>query len=120
MTIHEAGIASNIIKIVENTARSNQLVRIQKVELEIGPFSGVQIDALQFALNVLCKETILAKSEFDFHSSPLLLYCRLCHNEYAAEPEDLICPGCLKADFEIKQGQTMLIKAIHGEKIKYG
>ena len=86
------------------------------IELEIGAFSGVQVDALQFALDALRKDTILSNAEFNFQTPPLLLYCQICENEYAAEPEDLICPGCMKADFKIRQGQELLVKAIHGEK----
>ena len=76
----------------------------------------MQVDALQFALDVLRKDTLLSNAEFNFQTPPLLLYCRICENEYAAKLEDLICPGCMKADFEIRQGQELLIKAIHGEK----
>ena len=43
------------------------------VELEIGAFSGVQVDALQFALDALRKDTILSNTQFNFQTPPLLL-----------------------------------------------
>ena len=101
---------------MEETANTHHLCVIQKIELVIGAFCGVQVDALLFALNALRKDTILSEAEIIITSPPLVLYCLNCKNEYSATIEDLICPGCLKADFEIKHGQEMLVKAIHGEK----
>ncbi len=82
----------------------------------IGAFSGVQVDALQFALGALAKGTILENTAFIYHTPNLLLFCRQCENEYVAEPDDLLCPVCLQADFEVRQGQEMLVKTIRGEK----
>ena len=73
-------------------------------------------DALIFALDALRDNTILSKSEIIINTTPLLMYCLNCRNEYAGAPDDLICPGCMKANFDIKQGQELLVKAIHGEK----
>ena len=101
---------------MEETANTHHLCVIQKIELVIGAFCGVQVDALLFALNAFRKDTILSEAEIIIVSPPLLLYCLNCENEYSATIEDLICPGCLKADFRIKQGQEMLVRAIHGKK----
>ena len=84
--------------------------------MDIGAFCGVQVDALQFALQALTQKSILLNTEFVIHTHPLLLHCRTCDNDYAADPDDVICPGCMKADFAIRQGQEMIVKAILGEK----
>lgn len=86
------------------------------MELEIGAFSGVQIDALQFALQALTPNTILASTEFVYHTTLLKLYCTNCDDFYIAEPQDLICPNCMRSDFEIIQGCEMVVKSIQGEK----
>jgi len=91
-------------------------VRVEEVELVIGAFSGVQVEALQFALEALSKGTILENTTFIYHTPHLLLYCQHCENEYVADPEDLLCPTCLQANFEVRQGQEMLVKTIRGEK----
>lgn len=84
------------------------------MDLEIGALSGVQIDALQFALDALKPPTMLSKAEFGFSTPLLLLYCRVCKNEYVAQIDDLICPGCMQADFEIRQGNEIKITTIQG------
>jgi hydrogenase nickel incorporation protein HypA/HybF len=100
---------------VEKSANEHQLAAVSKIDLRIGAFSGVQADALLFALNALRRNTILSNAEIDIESPPLILYCQNCENEYLAKPDDLVCPGCLKADFKIIQGQEMFVKAIQGE-----
>jgi hydrogenase nickel incorporation protein HypA/HybF len=84
--------------------------------LEIGALSGVQIDALQFALDALVPSTALSEVEFEYHTPLLLLYCRICKNVYVAAINDFICPGCMGSDFDIKAGNELKIISIHGEK----
>jgi Zn finger protein HypA/HybF involved in hydrogenase expression len=76
--------------------------------------SGVQIDSLKFALDALKPATMLSQAEFFFSTPLLLLYCRDCKNEYVAQIDDLICPGCMRSDFEIRQGNELKITAIQG------
>ena len=82
--------------------------------MEIGALSGVQVDALQFALEAITCSTPLEKTIFHNHISPLLLFCRGCANEYVADPEDMLCPACFQSDFEIRQGTAMRVKTIRG------
>jgi hydrogenase nickel incorporation protein HypA/HybF len=91
------------------------LIKVDMVELEIGVFSGVQVDALQFALKALTPKTTLKSTDFVCHTTLLKLYCHHCNDFYIADPQDLICPHCLKSDFKVITGCEMLVKSIHGE-----
>ena len=82
--------------------------------MEIGQFSGVEPDLLQFAFEVINKGTIMEKTEVEILTPPLLLYCRSCEVEYLGELEDLRCPVCLGEDFDVLQGREMLVKSIVG------
>ena len=85
------------------------------MEIDIGAFCGVQTDALRFALSALTPQTLLQSTEFLINTVPILLYCKKCKNNYAADIEDLVCPGCNCADYEIIQGKEMTVKSISGE-----
>lgn len=89
-------------------------MRIVQVDLEIGPFSGVEVDALHFALSVLSPGTLLENACINIDTPYLLLYCPVCDNEYIGELDDLVCPGCLGSAFEVRRGREMLVKAIRG------
>lgn len=88
--------------------------------IDIGAFSGVQIDALEFALDALKPQSILEHAAFTINSIPILLFCKVCENHYAADMDDLICPGCNKADFVVIQGKEMVVKSVAGEKQNHG
>ena len=113
-TIHEAGIAQNILRIVEGAALDNGLSFVQRVVLEIGSFSGVDATALEFALNVLRRGTVLASAEVEYQVPPLVLYCRDCEDEYVADVEDLACPACTGRQFDVVQGRELRVKTIAG------
>ena len=114
--IHEAGIAANIIAIVNDIAHQNGLEIIHSVEIDIGAFSGVQIDALNFALSALTPQTNLQNTEFIINAIPIVLFCQICKNKYVADIDDLVCPGCNCADFLVMNGKEMIVKSIAGEK----
>jgi len=113
--IHEAAIARNIVRIVEEAARSNHLSCVSKIVLEIGQFSGVEVGALDFAFSVFKEGSILETAEFEYLRPPLMLFCKHCETEYLGDWEDLECPACLRTDFNIIQGQELKIKSIAGD-----
>jgi hydrogenase nickel incorporation protein HypA/HybF len=82
--------------------------------VEIGAFSGVEPELLQFAFSVLKKKTLLVDAEIVINVPPLVLYCRNCETDYLGNVEDLRCPVCLGENFDIKQGRELKVKAISG------
>ena len=82
--------------------------------MEIGAFSGVEPELLQFSFSVIKKKTILKEAELVIAVSPLLLYCRDCETDYLGDVEDLRCPVCLGENYDIKQGRELKVKAISG------
>lgn len=107
-------IAENVLHIAERAARENNLKRIARVVLEIGQFSGVEPELLRHAFGVIKKGTILEQAEIEMQTPPLLLYCRICENEYLGEMDELRCPLCLKEEFNILKGREMVVKSIIG------
>jgi len=113
--MHEAGIAQNILRIVEEAARVNRLSRVKTILLEIGQFSGVGVEALEFAFDALSGRTILEGAEIVYQTPPLVLFCINCQNEYLADCEDLRCPACMGTESTVVQGQELVVKSIIGQ-----
>jgi hydrogenase nickel incorporation protein HypA/HybF len=64
--MHELSIAMNIIDIANEQAKINNLSAIDEIEIEVGELSGVETDALKFAMEVVTRDTILEKSRKTF------------------------------------------------------
>ena len=84
------------------------------MELEIGAFSGVEPELLQFAFSIIKKNTILEDSEIKINVPPLILFCNNCETDYLGDLEDLRCPVCLGEDFKVHQGRELRVKSIVG------
>ena len=100
------------MKIVEQAAAENGLARVSKVAIEIGQFSGVEVDALEIAFSAYRKGTILEGAEIKYLTPPLLLFCRDCQNEYVGDVEDLRCPACEGSRYRVVQGRELKVKSI--------
>jgi hydrogenase nickel incorporation protein HypA/HybF len=116
--MHEAGIAESILGIANDVARENSLAHISTINVQIGQFTGIEADSLDFAFQLMTKETLAEGAELVIERTPLLLRCKSCEGEYSGEPDNLICPLCGAEDFMILQGREMVVKSITGEKIE--
>jgi hydrogenase nickel incorporation protein HypA/HybF len=114
--MHEAGIAESILGIAGDVARENNLARITTVTIQLGKFTSIEEDSLDFAWQVMSKDTLAEGAELVIEKTPLLLRCKKCDGEYSGDFENLICPNCGAEDFLILQGREMVVKAITGEK----
>jgi hydrogenase nickel incorporation protein HypA/HybF len=90
--MHETGIAASIIEIAEGAARGAPIL---KVHLQLGAFTGVVREALEFAFEALKEGTLAARAELEIEIIPLVAACPGCG--WTGAPEEdycLICPRC--------------------------
>src|SRR5512145_254184 len=99
--MHEFSIIQNIINIVLDTAKQNNIEEIRIVEIEVGQASGVIRHALEFAWESAIQDTILINSVLKINEIPLLLKCRACNNEYNSSDIFDVCPLCGEINSEI-------------------
>lgn len=110
--MHELSIALNIVEIIEENAKAENLDRISEIELEVGSSSGVVVEALKFALEEAVKSTVMEHAKIVFHEIPSILRCDSCNHEF--EPEDIFtpCPKCGHLYSDVIQGEEMKIRKI--------
>ncbi|HOV10346.1 MAG TPA: hydrogenase maturation nickel metallochaperone HypA [Bacteroidales bacterium] len=110
--MHELSIATNIIEIAEDFARSHQAEKISRIELEIGQLSGIVTDSLQFALELAVKNTVLEFAEVIIKEIPGKSRCNKCQAEFGNNDWYTPCPACHSIDSEIISGKELQIKSI--------
>ncbi len=113
--MHEFSLAQNIIEIVDDTLKQHGAHQAKEIELEIGTLSGVEISALEMALESLKPGTIIENTKVKLIITKAKAICRNCKNEYF--PEDLFspCPKCSGYGPEIISGKELLVKSIVAE-----
>lgn len=110
--MHELSIAQNIIEIAESNARSNHAGTITEIEVEIGSVSGVIYEALDFAMQVAVKNTLLENAEIKISVIQAKAKCKGCHQEFTLQDEYAICPFCSCLKYDIFQGKELRVVSI--------
>ncbi|CUS81253.1 hydrogenase nickel incorporation protein HypA/HybF [Candidatus Kryptobacter tengchongensis] len=113
--MHELSIAQSIIEIAENTAKEHNSNIIKKIKVQIGEFSGVVKEALEFSFNVAKNGTIAEKAELEVEIIKFKAVCNICG--FILESMDdfnLFCPKCFEP-MEIVSGREMKIEYIEIE-----
>ncbi len=96
--MHEPSIAQAILDRAPAVSEKNGNARVIKVGLRIGEISGVEIDALRFGFEALCKGTAMETTALDVELCKRRQRCRACAAEFEPETFVTTCPSCASDD----------------------
>ena len=117
--MHEIGIATEIISIVENEASKRGLDGIAEIKLKIGALAGIDPEALKFGFAAATAETSLSTARLDIQWLPAKGRCRVCGREFEIDDLIFLCPHCDNTDVELIQGEELdIVHIIATEKIE--
>lgn len=92
--MHEASLAGGVLSIVEQAARREGFKRVGSIRLEVGQLAGVELRALQFALEAMAPGTLLEGARFEFDQPPGVAWCLACGRETPLAQRGEPCQHC--------------------------
>ena len=110
--MHELTIAQSIVELADEIAVKENAVAVQTIEIEIGALSGVVLDALEFALKIMVKNTKLEKAKINYLKVDGLADCSNCNSQFKTNDLLAFCPKCNHANFRIIDGKQLRIKSL--------
>lgn len=110
--MHELSIAVEIVELAEEAARGQQAESVSKVVLEIGTLSGIEFDALSFAMTEAVKGSLLEKAEIAYMIIDAVAVCEECCNEFPTSEYFSLCPVCNSMHTSFIKGKELKIKSI--------
>lgn len=110
--MHEVSLMKNLLETVERAACAEGGGPVKVIHLRIGEMSGVNIDALAFAFDVLKKGTVAEGGELEFERVPLEAKCRACGARFHPDGFVFLCGDCSSGDLEITSGREMQVDYI--------
>ncbi len=110
--MHEVSLMKNLLETVEHAASAEGGGPIKVIHLRIGEMSGVNIDALTFAFDVLKKGTVAERGKLEFEQVPLEAKCRACGARFHPDGFVFVCGECSSGDLEITSGREMQVDYI--------
>lgn len=111
-TMHELSLAMSVKEIVEDAAEKNGAARVREVNIVVGEFSSVSVDALEFAMEVAKKGTIFEQANINIKSVKTILACSQCRAETPMEDYVFRCGACGSGAVSIVSGDRMYVDSI--------
>ena len=113
--MHELGLAMNVREIVEEAAKENGAARIREVNIVVGEFSSVAIDALEFAMEVAKRDSMLEDAKINIKSTKTILLCSECGKETVMADFIFKCNSCGSGAVRVIAGDRMYVDSIDVE-----
>jgi hydrogenase nickel incorporation protein HypA/HybF len=117
--MHELSIVEALIEQVHREMRRSGVEgKVVKLELSIGRLSGVHVDSVRFAFDLLSPETVLAGAEIAVHETKPTCRCNDCGK--LTEVNDIVfhCPQCASEKIVIEGGRELLLQTINVDEEK--
>lgn len=114
-SMHEIGIASSVLDVVRGELKGRPGSRAVKVGLRIGMLSGVDPEALRFAVETLVSGTELDRLALDMEFCPRRQRCGGCGHEFDVEDYIFACPECGQPDTANIGGDEMEVTFLEVE-----
>src|ERR1039457_1815653 len=110
--MHEVSIMEEAVRMAVDAAKSAGKSRVLALRLRVGTLSGVVPEALRFAFDVVCRDTIAEGASLEMETVPAAGWCPVCRAEFACA--DLIseCPHCHNPNGELRRGRELEIASV--------
>ena len=110
--MHEFSLAQNIVEIVEESIVANNVSNVEEIVLEIGTLAGVEIPALELALESLKPNSVLKDSTIQISILEAEAVCEDCSSLFVPTDAYTACPDCGSFRKKILTGTELKVKSI--------
>ena len=113
--MHEMSVCLALLDQVRAIAADRQASRATRIELDIGPLSGVEADLLQNAWPIASAGTIAAGADLLINAADIVVRCTQCDAETNARPNRLVCGSCGDFRTTVVTGDEMILRRVELE-----
>lgn len=114
--MHEVAIVDALIaQVEEEVRRAGASGRVVRLELSVGRISGVSVDAIRFALELLAPGTIVESAHVEIRQPSAVVSCAACGHRAEIENIPARCPRCESHELSVEGGRELLLESIELE-----
>ena len=110
--MHELSLAGGVLRLVEQAAAREGFARVQRLVLEAGALSGVEVQSLRFALEALAPGTCLAGSTIEIEEPPGQAWCLGCSESVPLAVRGEACPRCGSYQLQPTGGTELRVREL--------
>ena len=108
--MHEMSLCENILEILTEQAKTQAFSKVDLVRLEVGPLSGVEVDALRFGFDVVMRGSLAEDAKLEILCPEATAWCLPCGETVAISERYDPCPKCGSHQLQITSGDALRIK----------
>ena len=108
--MHEFALAQDIIETISRSV-TEKLEKITALHIEVGEFSGVVLDSLEFGLTVVLEDKNLFNIKINMNTVPATVVCE-CRHEYHIKDILESCPKCQSYKRKFTSGADVIIRSV--------
>jgi hydrogenase nickel incorporation protein HypA/HybF len=118
--MHEVSVMSGIVESVLKELEKHQVIRVEEVQLTLGELTYLGEEQLQFAYEIITRDTPLEGSKLVIEPEDTELQCVSCGYqgpadklgaEYHMSMPSLVCPKC-KGKVRVLKGQSCRVTSL--------
>ena len=110
--MHEMSLCEGILQILQDEAVAQSFRRVRMVCLDIGELAAVEVDALRFCFDVVCRDSLAEGAILRIERSPGRGWCMACGDSIAVASRLDACPVCGSHQVQVTGGDAMRIKEL--------
>lgn len=110
--MHELGVVFEVVKTIEDFARTNGLKEIDTIVLQVGELSSMIPKYLKDCFPAAIDGTALVDTKLKIEILPGNGMCNKCHKVFNILKNMSICPHCQSEEWELISGKEFMIKEV--------
>ena len=110
--MHEMSVCLALINEVERIAAERNAGSVSRIEVGIGPLSGVEAVLLDRAFPLAAAGTSAEHAELVIETTDIVVHCSQCGEESAARANRLLCDACGDYRTRILSGEEMILQRV--------
>lgn len=112
--MHELSILMEVVRIVEEQARKQNIDSVKGIVLQVGELSSVVPRFMEeYFPNVVDGNPMFKDTELEIETIPGIAKCQKCGTEFNVVENKGWCPNCGSFDKDLVCGDEFLIKEIY-------
>lgn len=116
--MHELSVCLSLVDQVRHIAGERGARRVARIELKIGPLSGIEPDLLRNAFPIAAAGTLAEDAELAIESDTIRVACTSCGAESIASANRLICASCGDYRTRLLSGDAMVLNRLELDRIE--
>ncbi len=113
--MHELSVCMTLLEQVTAIAEERDASRVTRIELTVGPLSGIETDLLETAWPIASAGTLADNAVFVVEATPVVVHCDICGEESAAHSNRLDCGQCGAHQTRVVSGEEMILQRVELE-----